>query len=373
MNGEPHLHLAGIPVRVEPMFFAVIAVIGLAVSPDLAYVGTFVVLAFVSVLLHEFGHALAFRAYGCQPRVVLQGFGGLTMATGRLTPGRNIAVSLAGPFSALVLLGLPSWLALAAGLGDGRPGVEVLLAQAVWINVGWSLLNLVPLLPLDGGSVTASALELVSARNGRRVANVLSIVLAGVLGVWAVSAGFVIGAAVAVFFGVWNVNELRSGRRDKVVGMLSAAERALVSNDGATAEREARRALAARPPGPHAAWARELIGWSRLLANDAAGAREATERGQASAHFQAALAFAEGRRDEAVSVSAWALAREQRAVPRLLGVAAIVGMGAVEEVVEALVEMDDEGGRAGGTALHEALLRFGHDDAARHVAERLPH
>lgn len=360
-------------MRIEPLFFGVIAVIGLAVSPALEFVVTFVVLAFMSVLLHELGHAVAFRAFGHSPAVVLQGMGGLTYATGRLSPWRSIGVSLAGPMAALVILGLPAWAALAAGVGDGSDAVYVVLAQAVWINVVWSALNLLPLLPLDGGNVAASLLELVTERNGRRIANGLSVVLAVALAVWALSMGFIFAVAVAGFFGFWNGRELLAGRHEDLAATLGASERALVAGDVSSATRAAESVLASRPKPAQAAWALELVAWCRLSGTDVAGAGRAVSdrRARPSSYLQGALALARGSQDEGVAVLAWAFANDGRTVPRLLGAAAAAAAGVIGPLADELVRLDGPTGRGGAVALRDALERFGRSADARQVAARL--
>ncbi|MGI9473155.1 MAG: site-2 protease family protein, partial [Rubripirellula sp.] len=72
----------------------------------------------VSILIHELGHAFAFRRYGIESTIVLYHFGGLAIPTDSFSPGRSyqqltpkqdILVSLAGPIaqmlSALVVIG----------------------------------------------------------------------------------------------------------------------------------------------------------------------------------------------------------------------------------------------------------------------------
>jgi len=171
MATRPAFTVAGIPVTIHPAFFAVILVLGLVYLATPVYLFTWVAIATVSILLHEFGHAIAFRIFGLRPSVSLVGFGGLTSAEGPdgstddFTPVRHIIVSLAGPLSALILLGLPALLIAEAngfdpwtslGMRRSLDPAEIILGQIVYINVGWSLLNLLPVLPLDGGRAMAA-------------------------------------------------------------------------------------------------------------------------------------------------------------------------------------------------------------------------
>ena len=76
---EPHFHVLGFPVRVE-LWFVVIAVlmgINRAWLP-FGYVFEWMAVHFVAILVHELGHARAFRHCAQEPRVVLTGMGGLT-------------------------------------------------------------------------------------------------------------------------------------------------------------------------------------------------------------------------------------------------------------------------------------------------------
>jgi stage IV sporulation protein FB len=121
---------------------------------------------FGSILVHELGHALVGRRLGLQPqRIVLHGFGGLCTYGRRPTPKQGVVSSLAGPLAGLALgaLSFGALLAVTFTVGDRAPvGVRVLLEQLVWVNVVWSLFNLLPIHPLDGGSVMAHGLQLVT-------------------------------------------------------------------------------------------------------------------------------------------------------------------------------------------------------------------
>lgn len=358
-------------MRVEPWFFLVIALLGFAYQ-DPVLIGTWVGLAFVSVLLHELGHAVAFRAYGASPNIVLHGMGGLTSARVDLTPMRSIAVSVAGPLSALVLLGLPAvWLEATGAFTD--PTAATIVTQAVWINVGWSLLNLVPILPLDGGNVAASLFEMGFRGKGRQIAAGLSLVLLGLLAAWGLSVGAGLILVIVVLLAVPSVGELAASRRRQQVGDLDRAWRSLLANRPDDAEQAVRPLLSGRTTEPVERAAREVLGWARLFRGDTAWAAEAVEAqdGSASPAYRGALALAAGRRPEGVAVCAWTLAHEQRPQQRGLAALALAWSGAVAEVVDELLLIDALTGPAAAWSLHEQYRSLGLDDQAQVVAARL--
>lgn len=147
---RPHFALFGFPVHVGT---SAVVFIGLsylvAGASGLTLIGAFM----GSILLHELGHAFAFRHYGCRSSITLHGFGGMTVSYDAhgLTHKQHIVVSLAGPLSQLFLLGLPMLSVLL--LADVPPGATTVLALLVFVNIGWALVNLLPLYPLDGGHV----------------------------------------------------------------------------------------------------------------------------------------------------------------------------------------------------------------------------
>jgi stage IV sporulation protein FB len=214
--GEPaatqadlHFRLFGFPVRVHPFFWIVTLAMGMQGDPEPQHVAIWVGVVFVSVLLHELGHATMQRFYGGHPWVTLYGFGGLASCNdGPRTSGRRIAVLLAGPGAGFLLAAM---LVIALKLSGHEAGVStikslvesslphsgvypvsmlgpyvgyfqrfqseiinVALADLLYVNVFWGIINLLPVFPLDGGQISRELFNLKDPRNGTNQALQLS-------------------------------------------------------------------------------------------------------------------------------------------------------------------------------------------------------
>jgi Zn-dependent protease len=216
-----HFRIFGVPIRVEPFFIVVAALFGIRLEP-LWVVFAWVVIVFVSVLVHEMGHALTYRALGQRSAVVLHGFGGFTVATGGgrrvLSKGKSILVSVSGAFAQLLVLGLPAWLLYRsdwydeAGLtwllagGDGFSWVPIVY-YTQFVSIWWALFNLLPIRPLDGGHVAETLV-------GFETACKLSIGAAIIAGFITFRSGQ-FGLFGLIFFGVFaymNYRDLKNGQ-----------------------------------------------------------------------------------------------------------------------------------------------------------------
>jgi Zn-dependent protease len=148
-----------------------------------AYITTVVtvLLFFVSLVLHELGHAFAARREGIAVnRIELFLFGGITqMSRDSETPGEEFRVAVAGPLGtlafALICAGVdmaivgPSRLWDAVSLNDNVRLTPVLLSLS-WLlvmNAAILVFNLIPAYPLDGGRIARS---IVWARTGSKLA-----------------------------------------------------------------------------------------------------------------------------------------------------------------------------------------------------------
>ena len=199
----------GIPVRVSLFFFILALLLGRSWAHSPARMAAWVLIVFLSVLLHEMGHALMARLFGQQPFITLHGVGGLTTwrSTQPLSAGRRFAVAFAGPVAGL---GLAVFAAFVGALFFARgSGGREIMAQAAAVNLFWAVLNLIPMLPLDGGNIASSLFDLLSPGRGRRLGNYLSIPTAIVVGALAIMSGMFVFALICGF-AIWiNVQELR--------------------------------------------------------------------------------------------------------------------------------------------------------------------
>jgi Zn-dependent protease/CBS domain-containing protein len=113
-------------------------------------------LFFLSVLLHELGHALQARREQMEiDGIVLWLFGGVaTFRSGFPSAGAEFRVAVAGPLVSLVLGVLFVALAL-VGLPESADAVVAWLG---YVNLSLLVFNLIPAVPLDGGRILHSAL-----------------------------------------------------------------------------------------------------------------------------------------------------------------------------------------------------------------------
>jgi stage IV sporulation protein FB len=193
-----HFSVFGIPTRIHPAFWLVAFILGFNGSqggknplPVLIFIGVL----FVSILIHELGHALLMRRYGFAPRIVLYHMGGLAIPDQGFSMGferrrtrrdtwSSILISFAGPGAGFVFAAL---VILLVFVGGGKfafdwsrfpepwrvtPGanwpdaVHYLVYSLLFVNIFWGLVNLIPVFPLDGGQIARELLTHRDRQNG---------------------------------------------------------------------------------------------------------------------------------------------------------------------------------------------------------------
>jgi stage IV sporulation protein FB len=217
----------GFPVRIHPFFWLVGFLLGFSGGRDAGIqLLLWFIAFFVSILIHELGHALMIRRFGRSAYIVLYAMGGLAIE-GRpkdfgfgspwsfdsytdfqprqRSPQEQILISAAGPGIQFVLLGviiaaiyltggnvrpaffgqLPYLIPHLAGELGKNLNVLHLVALFLQINLYWPIINLLPVLPLDGGQIALQVLMQHDPWGGTQRALWLSVIAGGAMAVFA--------------------------------------------------------------------------------------------------------------------------------------------------------------------------------------------
>ena len=163
----------GIPVYISPywLIFAAVLVVLYAtsieanlpkVSDRYIVAAAFVLLLYVSVLVHELAHCVVARAFGLPVRrVLLYPLGGYSeIEQEPPTPAREALISGAGPAISLALAGIGY--VLAQVVSTGLP--HLVISQLFFANLIVGIFNLLPGLPLDGGRIFRAGVWKITGR-----------------------------------------------------------------------------------------------------------------------------------------------------------------------------------------------------------------
>jgi stage IV sporulation protein FB len=189
----------GIPVTVELWFWLTMAFIGGGLRANsteaLLRVALFVLAGFVSILIHELGHALTIRKFGLPTQITLTTFGGYaTHPAGILSRTKSFIVTAAGP-AIQIVFGLLVWL-IYINTSMPSDNIEYFVFILAAISIIWAIFNCLPIFPLDGGQMLASIL-------GPRRAKILhmtGIICALIIGLIGLKFGYML---VLVFMGLF--------------------------------------------------------------------------------------------------------------------------------------------------------------------------
>jgi stage IV sporulation protein FB len=257
MIGEPpptqadlHFRAFGVPVRVHPWFWIISLLLGMGGSGPADPLETvlWVAVVFVSILVHEFGHAFLQTRFGGHPRITLYSFGGLAACDDcDRSPRSQILISLAGPvagflfavaivivvrasghliaflplmhgqdFSGLAARGFHSAVEQPLILFSfyfepfGSQPLNHLIGDLLQINILWGVINLFPIYPLDGGRIARELFTLGNPRQGIIQSLQLSIGAAAILAVWGLSRGSIYTALMFGYLAYGSYQTLRA-------------------------------------------------------------------------------------------------------------------------------------------------------------------
>src|SRR3979411_955461 len=148
----PIVRIAGIQLRIHITFLLLIAWLAVGYyaqggSAAAASRVIFVLLLFLCVVLHEFGHALAAKAFGINtPDITLLPIGGVARLE-RIPekPGQELVIAIAGPLvNVIIALCLFAVIGYRATIGQAAMEGSDLLLQLLAVNVWIVLFNMLP-------------------------------------------------------------------------------------------------------------------------------------------------------------------------------------------------------------------------------------
>ncbi len=233
-TGTLYFTLFGIPVCIHPSIWLILFLLGLSNGNGLMNAAVFVVMGMLALLAHELGHALAGRYFTKeQPYITLAMMGGVTELRSRpRTRTQYFLYVLAGPAASL-LLGLIVAIIMGLHVGNVATGINFYLlapfsqldampfeqqysialalengtiphsgmmvySTAMFICMWWSIFNLLPILPLDGGQL------LLTVTNNLKLCSTVGMILGGALAVLSLMNGMIFFTLFMAYFAYIN-------------------------------------------------------------------------------------------------------------------------------------------------------------------------
>jgi len=236
----------GIEVRVHWSFILILAwgafIYGGGANDPLlgALYGVLViVLLFVCVTLHEFGHALVAKYFKVNvPHITLLPIGGVASLE-RMPdkPLHEFLIAIAGPlvnFALAALLFLPTlWSGAFAGLTTAQqlmarmqePTASSLLLYLLITNIGLGVFNLLPAFPMDGGRVLRALLAFgISYVQATRIAVAVGRLMAALFALWGILNGQIFLLLIAFFVYVGGGSEQEAVESRAVLRTVKARQ-----------------------------------------------------------------------------------------------------------------------------------------------------
>ena len=150
-------------------------------STDILLVLVFVFAGFLSIMIHELGHALTIRKYGLPAAITLRAFGGYaSFPADKLDRKQSFVVTAAGPALQFVFGVLLIVLAPSISIPEGSLFLPF-LRDLIWVSIAWSILNCLPVYPMDGGQMMAAILGPKKQHNVHLISSIVAVII-GVAG-----------------------------------------------------------------------------------------------------------------------------------------------------------------------------------------------
>lgn len=175
-----------IPIKIYPFFWFLIIIIGWINSFTVLGTAIWAIVILLSVLIHEYGHALTALAFGQEADIELVGLGGVTHRHGKkVNLWQEFIIVFNGPLAGLLLFFAAYFAATAMNIEKPKTIFEYAIEITLYANLFWTAVNLLPIHPLDGGRLLSIVLEAAFGMRGVKAGYFLS---------------FLLSLAVSIFF-----------------------------------------------------------------------------------------------------------------------------------------------------------------------------
>lgn len=231
--------IAGIQVKIHPLWLVIVALITWSlganyypaeiqgIAPAAAYVLGFIsaLLLFVSIVAHEFGHALTARRYGIEiEEIDLWFLGGVAVMKEEPRTWRHeFMFALAGPAVSVGIAGLFGLLTVALA-GVSLPALYALVKYQALVNLIIVAFNLLPAFPLDGGRIARAVIWRQTANKYRatKIATRLGKVFAALF-IWIAIISLFSGVIGGLWLGVIGLFLLTAAKTEEQQAVVQTA------------------------------------------------------------------------------------------------------------------------------------------------------
>lgn len=243
----------GIPLKLHWSFFLLVPFVMYYGHSEeeywksIAFLGSFVLLVFVCVVLHEYGHALMARRFGVGTLdVILSPIGGVARLRNMPEkPAHELWIALAGPFVNVVIAALMTGLLFVlqreallgffsggtfeemAGELESQPNSlgYVMLVGVLALNLTLVLFNMLPAFPMDGGRVLRALLAMRLGRlRATRIASIIGQIIAIGFVIFAISNSHFSLGLIGVFVFMMASKEYQSVKMDALLSEHTVAD-----------------------------------------------------------------------------------------------------------------------------------------------------
>ena len=163
----------------------------------------------MSLLVHEYGHALTALYFGASPEISLEAFGGRALySSQKISPKQDFLITLNGPLLESLLI-IVSYALLQIEVVVQHPYLHYFLYSTLHVNIVWCLLNLIPITPLDGGHLASYLLQRKFGLKGELASIIIGLICVAVIAPYLFYKGFYVFGTLLLIFGFQNYQILR--------------------------------------------------------------------------------------------------------------------------------------------------------------------